>query len=292
MFMAEVNYTREGGKPMTTRRKMIAGLTGFSVLTIGRKLWSSEVLFANVSAEPEPMLNVILHGLFGYVIEKKYIYVVTPDVGNEHEYFAGPKYGSHLPLQGTYELRGVVRGSQPAPDKRYNALLDRKTAGIKEIRFNDGRFLLKFPMPRRLVPLRLVQGDDFFTGDSSDLMTYKALPMCYALVYSTKDIDQLYLGDEHLKGYLQEKPNAVNLHIWAEPRDPSSLPPHHARRAVQKLIRMFKGIDLHFCHGGNTAVDAAPGVLGIDPPDELGLSEEKEGSDITNCAGLIIKGGG
>jgi hypothetical protein len=89
MFMAEVNYTREGGKPMTTRRKMIAGLTGFSVLTIGRKLWSSEVLFANVSAEPEPMLNVILHGLFGYVIEKKYIYVVTPDVGNEHEYFAG-----------------------------------------------------------------------------------------------------------------------------------------------------------------------------------------------------------
>jgi hypothetical protein len=249
-------------------------------------------------------LNLVFHGLFGYVIWPDRIEVLAPDV-NDHVYKAGT-WGKELRLkQGTtYRLGGVVASAtSPAIDRKNNLVF----RTISEIDRSPSKIFCSFslPLPASMSGLRHApntKARPFFSGPASANLAIDSLPMIQTLVFHVQDIHQLGFGTALSWTPQIAKDGTVNLHIWAEPdADPGEPHPNHAPMAFNQLMSLFPQIQLQLEFGAGTVQpDKTVAIKGVSVWEQWSLVERNrilfppralkagKGAEVSNCIGIII----
>jgi hypothetical protein len=264
------------------------------------------------------IVNVLFHGVFGYVLREKCIEIYTPAVCH-HVYMAGGiDNASCKPLvRGlTYDLRGVCgdpnQRSKPNNDDYPLLSLD---AGDTLDEFNKRFCKFHIPYPRtidgyssQMYPVDAFEAGAIFAGaNAGPLNGMDVLPSSLIFVYLRND-GMLRLesetGDSVIDlSQLPETcvPGITNVHIWCTlQNDPNGMSPAngmspegHLRRAFAALVDCFPELELtieipdRFAPTAVDAEDLPPGVGPCDvDPDRKSCAKKMELALLfgkTNC---------
>ena len=206
------------------------------------------------------LVNVVLAGVYAYVVEKDGITAYSPAL-NSHVYEAGPQSKLQEIVRGDYTLCGVEADVCPGkPDCKKNPVLVPDDAGIERFDCYKKHFLqLRLPHPYTKFPLEPCVTGGIFRGKAADpLNQMDQFPALYAFVYRLKSLKDLAL--EPINGYGKKIPfedlpanpppnqHTANLFIYATLKvgrmglqmDHSG----HTRRAFHSLVDMFDKMEL------------------------------------------------
>ena len=232
------------------------------------------------------VLNLVFHGLFAFVLWDQCLEVLVPNVGNEHIYKAGTllpndsscRMLSNLKGATAYQLIGVTGDASKPFDASCNAVL----TGLRIIDRSPSRLYCSFllPHPQEIWSLRHVQvltqpGANFFAGRAASQVKARELAMVQALVYRDIQYDTLNI-DPAIGWKKQTTPsNTVNLHVFAEPASADVTPtsPDHPMTAVERLVRLFPGLDLHLVFSGVGSNNQEPLPAGMTDSDKNSFAE-------------------
>jgi hypothetical protein len=205
-------------------------------------------------------VNVILHGVFGYVFRQNNFQVYTPAVCG-HIYRAGGKdYKKATSLRRLieYTLTGVAgdASGRPKTDPLHHPVLPIQADA--QIDCFDKRFCsFRLPYPREIkgvqqfVPVdAYVLGKVYAGRDATPLNSLEDCPSCLILVYERDNTALKLLPDDGSVpidlGYIDPNPGgeSVNVHIWCttDPEDMAMAgmtPEGHIRKAFAALLDMF-----------------------------------------------------
>ena len=219
-------------------------------------------------------LNLIIHGLFGFVLWDHSIELLAPQI-DEHVYLAGNWMQETRLQTGTiYELEGVEdTGILPAgePEPSSNVIV----SGFRDVDRSAQKVYCSFilPLPRDFFSLVCFpnNGNPFFSGADADPSGGPAsLALVHILVFEYPDRKKLCLasasyGQNHPWQPTEKKKGIVNLHLWAEPEcqfvDPA-MAGQHPIIGFRSTVGLFSGLDLHL---KNTA-QGSPNPDGKLPP--------------------------
>jgi hypothetical protein len=206
-------------------------------------------------------VNVILHGVFGYVFRQNNFQVYTPAVCG-HFYRAGGKdFSKAAPLRRCieYTLTGVAGDAcaKPETDPDHHPVLPLKEDA--RIDCFEKRFCtFRLPYPRKIKETRqFIPVDAYILGkvyagrDAVPLDSLEDCPSCLILVYERETSAALQLlpddgGAPIDLGNIDPNPcgQIVNVHIWCT-TDPNNMamddmtPEGHIRKAFAALVDMF-----------------------------------------------------
>jgi len=244
----------------------------------------------------EGTVNVIMHGVFGYVLKPgEYIEAYTPAV-HGHIYRAGGlKYDDAKPLRHgiNYTLKGV-QGDPKArrkPDCEHHPIVERKIDPIDE--YKKRYCMIRLPYPPRLessdnesqiYPVDAFELGEIYAGQHvGTLNDMEQCPSLLVFVYP-RNHEKLELIADDLSCPIEFETNAVNAdvaitnaHIWCTigPKDlghSGMSRDAHTRRAFNALVDLFPALDLRLQYPDRIAPTACaehrpPGVsrCDIDP---------------------------
>jgi len=234
------------------------------------------------------IVNVLLHGIFGYVFGKNHIEVYVPAVCG-HVYKAGRAsngVGAQQLCRTEYTLAGVHGGSRVLPDCNVSPVLSLppKTV-IDEFGKRYCKIHLPYPAPFPGCKDQMCAVDRYKVGsiyagrDAGPLNKLKSFPNMHIFVYELRG-DSLKL--ENLSGgepidLTNPTGDVINVHIWCT-TPPMDMDTHgstragHLRKGFAALVDMFPTheITLQIPDGFTPAADteALPDGVGkcdVDP---------------------------
>jgi hypothetical protein len=246
------------------------------------------------SRRPTTDLCLWFHGLFAFVIKHDYVAVLTPKV-EDHEYLAGLwKQEQKLREGEWYRLSGV---SDPARPNPWPPLTKEKVlflSSVKAINMADSYCLIRLPFPRQIIPLRYAKAE--FSGDDAPKQSNSpTFPTVQLMRYRVVDYSNLRL--EPFKAWVRQKqpPSIIHYHIFAEPK--GLVPPAHAMKAFDGMIRLFSGIDLKLTDTSTSCFPLDMNLpAGINPQQQISLGERNgacdnkvgAGARTANCFMLML----
>ncbi len=211
------------------------------------------------------IVNVILHGVYGYILKEDFCEIYTPAV-HGHIYRAGGLDYSHAkPLKRvTYQLRGVAGDPHARfnPDPSVYPILPLSKIGPVDL-YKKHYCKFQFPYPKQIsgYSQQLYAMDAYEVGaiyagrDSTTLNQMECVPSMLIIVYERSECP---LGLEPVDGtcgidlsFLLPKPgtNIVNLHIWCT-LNPDDLTmagmthEGHIRRAFSDLVNLIPALEV------------------------------------------------
>jgi hypothetical protein len=287
-----------------TRRKLFRGL---ATTAIGAAAVSANLLASDKSTRGETLnrLNLIFHGLFGFIMGDK-IQVVTPDF-DEHAFYYLER-SVYKPLSKTYTLNtaGLDMSSRISrvPDA-LNVVLKPSDCGftLNEAGQNGSpRCRLILPKPSAMKGLRsldnMTSHSVWFIGGYYDKIKANKIPLVQVLSYIVTDPSQVVLQGPTSNDKWTPYPYArtSNLHLFAEPR--GDVAPDHAEKAFQALATLIHGNLANLKCTLWPQTDPAPveetGIQDLWPEDERCLQERlistpRAGIRIVNCMSLVVQ---
>jgi hypothetical protein len=276
-----------------TRRSLLKGAAGLSLLRIARPLYSLVELQASPAQcnYGSDTLNVVFHGLFLINVTSEgkdgYVQLLTPEI-KDHKYKMGNwkiHETRHLRARREpYQLTGVSCSDAlpPLPDKLC-PVLSRKEYGYSVVQ-QPSRFIFNFPFPNRITGVRSVKGDPLIKKDNTVYISNYSL--CIVFTYEGVNIDKIHVPGiswrpvrERTKDKKKET-SFANLHLWAEPE--KRVNPFHSDQAYLQLSTdLLKGIVLEMHTDNSAPIDLREGVSGLPPYQELGWAEWANGGEGT-----------
>ncbi len=275
-------------------------------------------------APEQYVLNVVLHGLFGYVIRPTHI-STDPDIAieilvpqmDEHVYLAGTWLQELRLGEGrTYQLRGATaNGSMPELKTSENPVV--QYYNFKDINRSPQSLYcsLELPFPKCIVSIRrapVPKARQVFSGNDSGEINreLKGLATVQVFVYKYESIDKLKLTanlESDVKRFdWQPKLNesgTVNLHVFAEAPFDLKHMGDHAVEGMKALADLFPLLDLQLDDRDLETQITRDLPLGVSELEEHSLSErygtgmaktmtlttkEPENIEIRTCFGGIF----
>lgn len=247
----------------------------------------------------EGILNVVLHGMVGIVVEKDHVRVLMPQT-DDHVFLAGAWRSERRLKQGIdYRLSGVAAGNAGADiARRAIAVRGFPVVDTSELLFCS----IRLPIPGEVRNVRIVQrGKLIFTGKTAgQLAGLKEFALIPILRYRYADLKALNLGP--LRWHPEPKEGIVNLHIFGEPLTEEIFGHQHngqshLQEAFVNMVKLFKGMDLTITGHGDP--DDGEPIQGIGLPDtEQVMLVERTADcqsgrlDASNCPPFVVDNSG
>lgn len=225
---------------------------------------------------------LIVHELFGIIVDEKQIELVTPVVGpdraaqknkqehdheHKHEYrigrFKEGKWQSEIPMQRdqTYRLRGIVPRRRIATNVPCHPEFSPHPPGTPQLNDEIKPFCRwKLSLPKQIHQLRLVSISEcdrpVFTGDPhGDAVEVQLCAVSLAQAFEYDLASQADFGIFNDAGKVEgldytpdtkTTPQTINLHLWAQLENELGMSEKdadkHASRSTAELVRLFKDL--------------------------------------------------
>ena len=260
----------------------------------------------NGSQTSPTTLNVIFHGLFGFVINPRHIEVVATRIP-EHLYLAGTwMMETQLQPGVSYVLHGVSGQKYPPTiDQTKNA----RVGGWTIIDRSPDKHFCSFclPFPNSVSSERLFEPNSdypIFSGSDAPSPPPYFLAMVPIFTYTVNDLSKVELTPDIPWKPAPEckSPYFTNLHIWAEPLVPMKAQGSagHFAKAFESLAAQFSGLDMHVANADGKLLDPCSSTDGVPSYELQTLLERYEKcmpengcmqsmvSDPRNCGPMFI----
>jgi hypothetical protein len=163
-------------------------------------------------------LNVLLHGAFAFVQDKKTKHIVAaiPKL-KEHAYRAGSWLAETELRSGSYELKGVTASNVLKFERKKNLLVnfEARQLSTKPVPYAT----LRFPYPKQITSLREVDTRrEFFTHNEDLVENPQHMATLQVLTYDIDDENRLALKADIGDGHYWEPAfigDHINLHIFS-----------------------------------------------------------------------------
>jgi hypothetical protein len=193
-------------------------------------------------------------------------------------------------------LTGVKKLKPYDPTKLTRGLVLSRTQQNFNIDIEHAYLTITLPWPQDIKLLRFAKPNPI-TGISNifadpPLNNVKELSLCQVLIYPVESLQNLGLtGTNWHPKTLPPNSNTINLHLWAEPDHQRTLP-SHAVEAYQLLGKLLPPLSFKLATADvKSDRDKDPGVTGMQPEEEMGLSEwihRGEGTEGSNCGCVTV----
>lgn len=279
------------------RRSLLKTLALASFAGIGQKAFNMPL----PQPANQPMLNLVLHGLFVMQFADDGIQLMTPYV-SLHQYLASSwdlgDLNPMCPGSQPIALQGVKKGAPFNLTDQQHQLGRGLILSMSRQNFTvDTEYAyltVSLPWPQDIKLLRFAKPDPIAGKDNifknPPLNTVKELSLCQVLTYPIDRLGTLKLAGTAWRPKPLSPQNTINLHLWAEP-DRVHVLPSHAIEAYQRLGQLLPGLSFELATTDVSAdIDSDPGVKGMTKDEEKGLGQWKnrgEGSSGSNC-GLVM----
>jgi hypothetical protein len=211
----------------------------------------------------EPLLNVIFHGSFAYVVGRDGIEAMTPDVP-EHAYKAGT-FGGELRLtQGrTYQLSGVAAAASPP----VISPVENVVFNVQQINREALFCSFKLPFPDKVTPFRFLLNPIFQDTTGAEITLTTRVQDVQVLTYRIAHRNRLTLeGGFSWTPDFRSETQTANLHIFAYEEFPVENTREHYQAAGTLLMSMFPDIGLipvSATKAGDYYAPIDPGIRGV-----------------------------
>src|ERR1700693_4039481 len=206
-----------------TRREVVGALVTLPATSLFKVLGAEVAVPVRMAGENSiTTLNVVLHGLFAFVVwsNLKYIQAIAPIV-TDHSYFAGGKSLASLKSlkQGQIYTLGGVKANQTLTngfDVRKNSIFE----NIHDTDFRQAYCQILLPFPDAVYPLRVVpkqSGCEFYKTAPKLKQNTDFLPLIHVFSYTLASTHKPTIVP--LSGLvLDQTTTSYNLHLRAEPK--------------------------------------------------------------------------